>query len=255
MVESAHGNTSGPLAPMRVAGLRHWINYGQLPLLAKEVVMSDDPTSASGTHIPYAQGPGPPSTGLSLPSVSGAGAAKQVLGPTSPLSSGDDKIEWFRNALKPDMERWVFSRIMRLLSSDPFAAFILMACAIDYLAGYWCGGKTVEDDYKRFINEFFPKNSDGTERYFADKLYQSLRNGLIHNMALLGAAYTLTDKRPSLHLAPGPSGSRNLNAESFFDDLLRARDSYFEMVEKDPDLLLKATRRHNLHGFMRIVDI
>lgn len=181
------------------------------------------------------------------------------IGPTSgsapwhatvgPGSSHEEKLAWFREYFRPQFNGWVFDPIDRLApSQNALIGFIFMACAIDYLAGFWWGRSTkdqVKAAYTGFITEYFPKG-----RYDAYGLYDSLRNGLIHMFTLRGKKYVLTHNNTHRHLKSDPFGRIILNAEDFRDDLAEAKEQYFRDVEGKPDLLDKLLERYRRDGFL-----
>lgn len=170
--------------------------------------------------------------------------------------SADDKILWFREKFRPHFDKWIISRIDRLLASDPLVGFIFMACVIDYLAGFrYPVERTTETEYKAFISRYFPKEPNGDERYDSDELYNSLRNGLVHSFTIKGQKYTLTDKRPELHLKKAGNNQINLNAEDFRCDLIKAKDDYFNAVERGGELLDNAISHYCKQGFISIVEL
>jgi hypothetical protein len=135
-------------------------------------------------------------------------------------------------------------------SEDALIGFIFMACAIDYLAGFWLGESTkgkVSEAYKGFIDKYFPP-----DRYDSDGLYDSLRNGLVHMFTIKGKRYGLKHNRPDVHLRAAQSGQIILNAADFRDDLRAAADSYFEDAESDPELLDRLIRRYRRDGFLAL---
>jgi len=128
-----------------------------------------------------------------------------------------------------------------------------MACAIDYLAGFWWGKSTkgkVEKAYTGFINEYFPKG-----RYDANGLYDSLRTGLVHMFTIKGKKYALIHGHPELHLKTHRAVHIILNAEDFCDDLTSAKDRYFDDVEATADLLNKIVERFARDSFLGVVDL
>lgn len=173
----------------------------------------------------------------------------------NPVSLQQVQLAWFQDILRPHFERDVFGRIRRLMSpaaegGDPLLAFLFMACAIDYLAGYRVGGETKGRDYINFIRDYFPAS-----KYDPEGLYDSLRNGLVHMFTLKQKVYTmvLTDNNPGLHLQVR-NGQTVLNAQDFFADLVQAKDRFFSDVESSPDLLALAAQRGQ-YGSMGLVGI
>jgi hypothetical protein len=110
-----------------------------------------------------------------------------------------EKLSWFRKEFRPHFNGWVLDPVDRLVAShDALIGFMVMACAIDYLAGFWWGASTrnhVEAAYVGFVQEYFPPS-----RYDAKELYDSLRNGLIHLFTIKSKKYILTHDNPHLHL-------------------------------------------------------
>ncbi len=177
---------------------------------------------------------------------SGSAPPYAFIDSSSPHS---EKLGWFSHKFRPHFNEWVFSPIARLVSSDDaLMGFIVMACAIDYLAGFWLGESTVHKvrrAYTGFIDMYFP-----TGRYNASGLYESLRSGLLHMFTIENRTYALTHGRPDLHLRRDPYGQIVLNAEDFLDDLISARERYFNDVEANPNLLDNAIVRYNRDGFL-----
>ncbi len=176
---------------------------------------------------------------------------KPPSSPTShgPTSSHADRLSWFRNEFRPHFNEWVLGPINRLVTSqDALIGFIVMACAIDYLAGFWWGKDTkgnVKVAYTGFIDAYFPKG-----RYDAKGLFDSLRNGLVHMFTIKNKKYALIHNRPDMHLKNDTAGQIILNAADFRDDLVTAGDKYFDEVETIPDLLDKLRDRFNRDGFL-----
>lgn len=159
-----------------------------------------------------------------------------------------EKLKWFKQGFRPHFNEWAFGPIERLVRKEPLIGFIFMSCIIDYLAGFYWGKSTlnnVRKAYTEFIGKYFPK-----DRYDAKGLYKSLRNGLVHSFTIKNKTYALTNKKPEFHLKEAESGHIVLNAEDFRDDLIAAKDKYFNDVESSPDLLNKVIERYNRDGFL-----
>lgn len=171
----------------------------------------------------------------------------------STTSSHAEKIEWLRE-FRSHFDGWVFHPINRLVSShDALVGFIFMACAMDYLAGFWWGKSTegeVKKAYTGFIDEYFPKG-----RYDANGLYDSLRNGLVHMFTIKKKKYALIHEHPKLHLKADRTGHIILNAGDFRDDLTTAKERYFDDVEAKTDLLDKMIERFVRDSFMGAADL
>ena len=177
-----------------------------------------------------------------LPGASSSGVPELFTGSSSP------DAEWIR-ALDAHFAGWVLAPIRRLVpSQDALVGFILMACAIDYLAGFWWGRSTqgsVKEAYTGFISAFFPSG-----RYDAEGLYDSLRNGLVHMFTIKGKKYALTHNHPELHLRVDAKGQIILNAADFEADLVAAANAYFAAAESSTELIGKAYDRYSRDGFV-----
>jgi len=175
----------------------------------------------------------------------------------TPRVPEDTDLEFFKKRFRPRFEEWVMEPINRLVSSnDALVGFIFMSCAIDYLSGFWHGESTkgkVGEVYPRFVDSFFPG-----DLYEAAALYDSLRNGLVHMFTIKEKRYILTHDHPELHLKTrksGPITQTILNAKDFRDDLVSAKDKYFDAVESDPELLRRFMKRYEDDGFLGPQDI
>ena len=204
------------------------------------IVMSTTPPSGSMRT--------PPSVSGSSSSPNGSRSPSILIGSTSPHTQ---KITWFRDYFRPHFDDWVIGPINRLVhTQDALIGFIFMACAVDYLAGFWWGESTkgqVDNAYTGFINEYFPKG-----RYDATGLYDSLRNGLVHMFTIKNKKYALTHNNPGLHLKNDRNGQIILNAQDFRDDLIAAKERYFADVEVQAELLDRVLDRYNRDGFLNL---
>jgi len=140
-----------------------------------------------------------------------------TLANINPSMLYDEKLIWFKSCFRPHFDEMIFEPIDRLVhSQDALIGFIMMACVIDYLAGFWCGESRekmgVKSSYIGFIREYF------NDKYNAEDLYYSLRNGLIHMFTIQNGKYALTHKNPELHLTT-LNGQTLLNAGDFLEDL------------------------------------
>lgn len=78
---------------------------------------------------------------MTTPPASGSLINPQDLG--GPGGSEPQTLVWFRDYFRPHFDNWVFGPIDRLVcAEDALIGFIFMACAIDYLAGFWWGKTT-----------------------------------------------------------------------------------------------------------------
>jgi hypothetical protein len=108
------------------------------------------------------------------------------------------KLRWFSKDFRPHFDSWVTGTIGKYISvPEALVSFILIACAIDWLAGLWWGESTknkTKEAYSGFVREYFP------DTYDAESLYESLRNGLVHMFTIKGQTYALTHNKSWLHL-------------------------------------------------------
>jgi hypothetical protein len=163
----------------------------------------------------------------------------------------DGKRIWFQ-AFRPHFNCLVLDPIKRfpLEMDEMLIGFVFMSCCIDYLSGFWWGESReigmVRQAYIGFINEYFRPRG----RYDAKGIYDSLRNGLVHQFTIKNKMYELTFGEPERHLTVSHHNCIILNAGSFRNDLIDAANRYFDEVEKNPHLLDKAFQRYERDGFV-----
>lgn len=128
--------------------------------------------------------------------TAGSATPHPLISETAPI---DKKLEWFKGYFRPHFEKVILDPIHQLVhSNNALIGFILMACTIDYLAGYLYGGDTtgqVKTTYKTFIEKYLKKYG-----YNPDELYDSLRNGFVHNFTIKTYKYELTQQQENYHL-------------------------------------------------------
>ena len=153
------------------------------------------------------------------------------------------------NYVKRQIEDWVVGDIHRAIEGgSKVGAFILTACAIDYLASFWSGTASNARKYKAFVADFFD------EHYEPEDLYRSLRCGLVHNYTIKGSAYLLVDAKPELHFQKA-DGVTILNLEDFAEDFRKAKDAYFERLDMDPTLQHNLARRYKRVGILGLIQL
>jgi hypothetical protein len=134
------------------------------------------------------------------------------------------------------------------------AGFILGACFIDAMAGFFAGLKKEESkngSTKRFVD--FTKKY--LPRYSAEKLWEDLRCGLVHSYAE-GGTYVFTDaNKAGFHFNNTPGGKIILNLEDFAGDLREAYRNFREDILSDNEIFLKAKQRYLSMGLMGRVEI
>lgn len=171
----------------------------------------------------------------------------------SPANLRATQITWVQNHFQPHFDKWVIEPIEDLINTQhALAGFILMTCAIDYLAGFYWGQSTKQNSkkaYTQFVGKYFPSCYDPEE------LYDSLRNGLVHMFTIKNKTYSLIHNRSNLHLQADKHGQTILNAQDFFNDLKVAKDQYFVDVVHQQGLLDKLIDRYQRDGFLNSDDI
>jgi hypothetical protein len=147
------------------------------------------------------------------------------------------------DAVKERYATWVLGSINQTYEatkdaqggSTPLAAFILVSCAIDFLAGFMCGitsfkpkGGESSKNYKSFVTKYLPQ-------YDPEDIYINIRCRLAHNYTI-GGNVRLTHRNPGLHNPGGNKGQRIINFDDFFADFQKAADMYFDDLASDAQL-------------------
>jgi hypothetical protein len=127
----------------------------------------------------------------------------------------------------------------------PLAAYILLACAIDAIAGFYAG--KVEESgtgarYRNFVAAYMPTYKD-------DMLYERMRCELAHNYSL-GPGVILTHENPNLHRLIVGDGARIQNFEGLLEDFEAALKHYFSDLVSDSDRQKKFMDRLNAFGIV-----
>ncbi len=132
------------------------------------------------------------------------------------------------------------------------AGFILGACFIDAMAGFYCGINKEEAKYnsgkrfKDFVSRYLTQ-------YDAETLYIDLRCGLVHSYAE-GGSYVFTDaNKGGSHFKMTPKGKTILNLEDFLKDLKDAYRKWRDDVIKNDNLFKNAMKRYKSMGLMGLV--
>ncbi len=134
------------------------------------------------------------------------------------------------------------------------AGFILLTCFLDFLGSLHAGQGASGNTFKCFVDTYMVSSHSGSS-YDATSIYTSLRCRLVHNYAIWGSKYFLGENRPELHLKSVNNSGIFLNLESFFKDVVRAKDRYFAQVKRDRELRMKLTRRIKKVGTIGDVQI
>ena len=140
---------------------------------------------------------------------------------------------------------WEYKDIERasIQGNAKLAGFILGACFIDAMAGFYAGIDqiTMKNNsgkrFKDFVRKYMPK-------YNAKKLYNDLRCGLVHSYAE-GGTYVFTDaNKAGFHFNTTPQGKIILNLEDFLCDLREAYKKLRHDILDNNDIFLKARKRY-----------
>jgi hypothetical protein len=151
---------------------------------------------------------------------------------------------------------WEYKDLERasIFGEAKLAGFILGACFIDAMAGFYAGLKKEDaknGSNKRFL-EFMQKY---LPKYSAEKLWEDLRCGLVHSY-VEGGTYVFTHlNNAGFHFNSTPGGKIILNLEDFAADLREAYRKLREDILNDNDIFLKARQRYLSMGLMGRADI
>jgi hypothetical protein len=150
---------------------------------------------------------------------------------------------------------WAYKDIERasIYGDAKLAGFILGACFIDAMAGYYCGvtkkicRKDVGERFKKFAKKYL-------SQYRSDDLYYSLRCGLVHNYAEQGK-YVFTDNnKDGFHFEETDRGTL-LNLEDFCADLRGAYAKLRKDILKGGKIFKNAQTRLKELGIMGNVQV
>lgn len=159
--------------------------------------------------------------------------------------------------LDENLYGFAYKDIKEIISKSvtELAIFILCACFIDAMAGFYFGvtkekikNKTIigsGERFKGFVKEYLPE-------YDADNLYRSLRCGLVHSYVDEGK-YKFVQRKPIWHQKSDCSGERKLiNDENFATDVEKAYFKFREDILQKTERFTNAKERYLSMGLMRI---
>lgn len=147
---------------------------------------------------------------------------------------------------------WEYKQIEQtsILGTAKLAGFILGACFIDAMAGFYAGidkekSRTGSGErFKNFVERYLTK-------YNKEKLWEDLRCGLVHSYAE-GGTYAFTDaNKAGFHLNKTPNGLVILNLEDFCADLREGYRNLRNDILIDENIFLKAKKRFESLGIMQ----
>jgi len=134
------------------------------------------------------------------------------------------------------------------------AVFILGACFIEALAGFYFGQEYKDDrkNYPKSGERFKGFVKKYLKQYNLNDLWRSLRCGLVHSYVVDGN-YAFTNKKKNQHLKPTPNRKLKIvNDENFYDDLNNAYEKFKKDILADPKIFEKAKKRYNSLKIMKI---
>ncbi len=158
------------------------------------------------------------------------------------------------------LDEHLFNRMMDLINGGcikgpaKLAGFVLGACFIDAMAGFYFG--IDKDSYKSKSGERF-KNFVAhflTDKYNATNLYEDLRCGLVHAF-VSGPKYVFVHDKPLLHKMHDKNNLVIINLEDFIADLIEAYRMFRQEVLTDKNIFNKCLIRYNSLGLMSEMPI
>lgn len=158
--------------------------------------------------------------------------------------------------LDKDLFGWAYKQIEEasISGTAKLAGFILGACFIDAMAGFYAGidkkqmNSGSSGRFKKFVAKYLPK-------YDKEKLYKDLRCGLVHSY-VEGGTYAFTDaNKDGFHFNKTPKGRIILNLEDFCADLREAYRSFRQDILDNDAIFKKAKHRYETMKLMRVVPL
>ena len=155
-------------------------------------------------------------------------------------------------------EKWVLRSIESTFETtsnnppskgSPLAAYLLLSCAIDILAGFYSGRNpkisgSIGNQYKAFVGKYM-------KSYSPEILYKDLRCNMAHNF-ILGEGLGLTFNNSELHNTRNGDGRIIKNFDNLFSDLKRAFFQYHKDIQKDELLKDKFMKRFKKGGILAL---
>lgn len=167
----------------------------------------------------------------------------------------DSKLQLVKT-LDESLYYWAFNDIQKaaMQGDAKMAGFILGACFIDALSGFYSGliRKDMKSGsakrFKNFVKKYLPK-------YDPELLYGDLRCGLVHSYSA-GETYVFTDaNKAGKHFEVTSTGKIILNLEDFILDLHNAYNNYRKDILENFDIFKKAEERFHSIGIMQSLAI
>lgn len=130
------------------------------------------------------------------------------------------------------------------------SALLLCLATVDYMAGFFAGRRTTEDDYVSFLSKYFPSKYQN----LSPAIYHQLRTGLMHNLVALNPwqgekisfrIHANSDR----HLEKNAEDQVMFSIQTFLVDLYRAWVMYAHDLimegSRRPEVVAKFNRRFN----------
>ena len=157
------------------------------------------------------------------------------------------------------IDNFVIEDIRKALESDMLEISLIILClvGVESLSGYFSGTIADRNTFVAFIKRYFPP----AYANYADKIYGSLRNGLLHDYVPKRNkdgkhVFVMCRSVDEPHLQPCVQGQEIpiwFNRETFARDFLAAWEQYKNDLEKDQYLAANLHARIKTRGYL-IVD-
>lgn len=133
-------------------------------------------------------------------------------------------------------DQYYLGVIPRLLNEEGlFLAFLSMLSAVESLAGAYMPDQGTGERFRAFVATFFPK----TYGSHMDQLWK-FRNRMIHSFN--PSPFMILCRNSRMHMCDA-SGTKMLNAEDFYADLVSAARAYFVTLYADLELQRRFGKR------------
>jgi hypothetical protein len=166
-----------------------------------------------------------------------------------------DQIDLWRKWI----EDFVINDVRKALEGDTLEVglIILSLLGTECLSGYYCGKKANRLTFVEFVNKYFPP----LYHPYAEFIYLSLRDGLVHDYIIKKIMIASTEQIPFVmnrdksepHLSPlSPTRPFPIwfNRATFANDFLAAWGMYSVDIKNDPELLKNVIARAKTSSFL-----
>lgn len=129
----------------------------------------------------------------------------------------------------------------------PIAAGILIACLLDQMAGFFFKEKKATHRAQKFVDTYLPK-------YKTIKIYDIMRNALVHHYSLNGNASLTSD----MHLVEkdvAMSTDGVISIPALIPDLEEAVNKAVDDLQRDPNIRKHALKWHETHQVLALYQI